>query len=92
MKCTDCRYHVTQDTGYSNWTVEGCEIDCLLNKNKQLPCDGWYEEAPALDYANECDRYREGEGVEFDVDWEKTAEDYKEDIEIYLLVKSWLGE
>jgi hypothetical protein len=33
MKCTDCKYCVEQDEGYSNWTVEGTEIDCLLGKN-----------------------------------------------------------
>lgn len=91
MKCTDCRYHLAQDVGYSNYTVEGTDVYCLLKKNPGLPSDRWYEEDPALNYANQCDSFKEGDGVGFDVDGEVTAEDYKSDPEIYELLKKWEG-
>jgi hypothetical protein len=49
----------------------------------------WYDQAPALKYAERCDSFRKGDGVEFDVDGEVTAEDYKDDAEIYALIKKW---
>jgi len=89
MRCTDCKYCVTQDTGYSNYTVEGCEADCLLGKNKYFPRDVWYGESPALQYANECNSFIVGAGPEFDVDGKITIECYKDDEEIYNLLIQW---
>jgi hypothetical protein len=68
MKCSDCKYHIDEDTGYSNWTVEGTDIDCLLKLNPGLPKDRWYNEDPVLDFANQCEKFVEGPGVEVDVD------------------------
>ncbi len=75
-----------QDNGYSNWTVEGTEVDCLLSKNPDFPSDRYYSKDKSLDFANECGGYIEGDPVHFDVDGETTVEDYKKDDEIYQLL------
>jgi hypothetical protein len=89
MKCTDCKYCVEQDNGYSNYTVEGTEADCLLSKNPDFPSDRWYHEDEALNYASECASFTKGDSVHFDVEGETTVEDYKEDDEIYRLLLLW---
>lgn len=50
-RCTDCKYCVVHDFGYSNYTVEGTNIECLLNKNPHTPFDHWYGEESKLTYA-----------------------------------------
>jgi len=92
MKCTECKYCVEQDNGYSNYTVEGTESDCLLGKNPDFPRDRWYGKETALDYANKCDVFIEGELSHFDVEGEITVEDYKDDTEIYNLLKLWKSD
>ena len=68
MKCTDCKYSVEDDFGYSNWTVEGTEVSCLLGKNPDFPIDRFYGEDPSLSFAEKCDSFVEGENTCFDVD------------------------
>jgi hypothetical protein len=70
-KCTACIYSFLQDEGYSNWTVEGMSIDCLLRLNNDFPIDVFYAEEPALLFADECFRFKEGDsGIHLDVDGE----------------------
>lgn len=33
MKCTECKFCIMHDTGYSNYTVEGTDVDCIINLN-----------------------------------------------------------
>ena len=68
--CEDCRFCILKDYGYSNWTVEGTDADCLLNENPGFPVDRFYGEEVALKYANECSCFSEGDCVSVDVDQE----------------------
>ncbi len=57
-----------EDYGYSNYTVEGTNADCLLDMNPYFPTDNWYGDADAHDFANVCPRFKEGDPIEVDVD------------------------
>ena len=64
----------------------------MLSKNENFPVDRWYNEDPTLNYADECDRFVEGNGVTFDVDGEITVEYYKDDDEVYALLQAWVKD
>ena len=68
MKCVECKFCKLEDYGYSNYTVEGTNADCILNLNPKFPIDNWYGEAEAHDFANVCPRYVKGDPIEIDVD------------------------
>ena len=77
MKCIDCKYCLQDQYGSSNWTVEGVTCYCLQNKNPDFPNDRFYEKEPALDFAEKCDYFKEGEGITLDVDRECQAMEQK---------------
>ena len=80
---------MTVDTGYSNYTVEGTEMSCLLNLNPEFPKDRWYEEDASIKFAEKCNSYQFNNGfiTSVDVDHEcGTLENYSEDEEIKLLL------
>jgi len=86
--CTDCRYCIEADYGYSNYTVEGTNADCLLDLNPELPKDRFYGEEPALNFANECSKFSPGDSVQVDVDMELGGlEEYSDDPEIKELLR-----
>lgn len=94
--CTDCRYRLSQDEGYSNYTVENTTFHCLLKKHPDMPFDEFYGEDKRLLFAEQCDSFSAGEGVFIDVDREalKTYEDklstaYTKDPEIVPLLDAW---
>lgn len=88
MKCTDCKYHITEDYGYSNYTVEGTVIYCLLNKNPKFPCDRGWDLIPEVKFAETCPQFSRGSGVHVDCDKEEGAyENYSDDPEIKDLLK-----
>lgn len=66
--CTNCEHSVTRAYGYSNYTVDGDEVDCKFSLNPNLPKDSFYEEEPALKFAEQCDSFLEGEGEYHDVE------------------------
>jgi len=90
-KCTNCKYCVEEDYGYSNWTVEGTTIDCLLNLNPGLPKDRWYGHEPNLLFGETCPKFTEGEPVCLDVECTyKDPDEYASDLEIKeLLLKQY---
>ena len=95
-KCTDCKYCVQEDYGYSNYTVEGTNADCLLGLHTNMPVDRFYGEEPELEYADKCERFFGGDGPEIDVDrellsnWEEPLSSaYTEDNEIGILLDAW---
>lgn len=91
--CDNCKYCVLTDTGYSNYTVEGTDADCLLNLNPGFPEDYWYGEEPALAYAENCPRFTPGEPTMIDVDREKgDLENYSDDPELKQLLKKADGD
>lgn len=90
MKCTDCRYCICQDYGYSNYTVEGTTADCLLHLNPELPHDRFYGETPHLEFAEKCEKFSEGTCVDVDCDQESgPLEVYSEDEEIKELLREF---
>ena len=95
-KCSDCKYRLAQDWGYSNYTVEGTTFNCLLEKHPEMPFDEFYGEDKRLDFAEKCDGFSRGEGVFIDCDREelKNYEDklstaYTKDPEIASLMDKW---
>lgn len=60
-----------QDTGYSNWTVEGTDFHCLKLVHPSMTFDGWYEEEPKLTHAQECQQFKAGVHVHVDVDYDQ---------------------
>ncbi len=95
-KCTDCKYCVEEEYGYSNYTVEGTEVDCLLGLNPSLPEDRFWGEEPALKFAETCEKFEAGVGVDIDCDREDLTNSddplssaYAEDPEIKLLLDKW---
>ena len=86
-KCQQCKYHVNQDTGYSNWTVDGSNVTCLKGKYKDLEDSCKCEEKEFYKQFDNCEFFKEGCYITFDVDGETTIEDYKEDEEVYNLLK-----
>lgn len=73
--CCGCTYLYTQDTGYSNWTVEDTEALCAKDKNPNLPLSRPYDWNGSEDQDNwpatqtsRCGEYRDGVGVHLDVD------------------------
>lgn len=92
MKCTDCKYCLEQDYGYSNYTVEGTDVDCLLHKNPEFPEDRFYGEEPALLFAKKCDKFTLGDHPVIDVDLDAgKVWEYSDDPEIINLLKKWVG-
>lgn len=59
------------DHGYSNYTVEGTEADCLFDLNPFFPVDNWYNDAEEHDFANVCSRFKEGYPMHVDVECEE---------------------
>ncbi len=87
LDCRSCKYHVTQDGGYSNWTVTEQYVSCLKGKFKGVEDSYGWEEKKFYKQFDECPHFKNGYGPSFDVDGEVTIEDYKEDQEIYDLLK-----
>lgn len=91
--CTECKFCVCEDYGYSNYTTEGTTLACLKNANP--PLDGLDADcdksiAEIIRVAADCVHFVEGEGPRRDVDCEVTAHDYKDDPELYrLLLERW---
>lgn len=93
MKCTDCKYCIEQDTGHSNWSAEGIDVDCLLGLNPDFPEDEFYGEDPCLLYAQKCNNFTKGAGVKVNVDLEEgKLEDYSENIEVKELLKKYAAK
>lgn len=70
MKCDECKFCKLEDYGYSNYTVEGADISCILDLNPKFPADHRWGEASELEYAKECSRYSKGDPINIDVDHE----------------------
>jgi len=79
LTCKLCKYSLVEQFGYSNYTVTGEELNCLINKNPFAPIDTFYGETEGEQYANECSSYEEGDGIFFgpeddEDEWWLTAE------------------
>lgn len=67
-KCTDCVHALQEETGYSNYTVEGCNFTCKLGKHPNGTFDRFYGEELALRLAERCPDFVEGESEMHNVD------------------------
>lgn len=87
-ECTQCRYCVQQDDGYSNYTVEGTTCDCLLGLNNAFPKDRFYGADEDLLFATKCEMFKAGDGPQIDVDREEFDRDTL-DPDIRVLFDAW---
>lgn len=88
-RCQDCKFFMTIDIGYSNYTVEETTVHCLKKLNKYFPCQesySWkYENSPdhkQLQVAITCKKFKNGNGMKFDVDGEVNLNTYSNDQEL----------
>lgn len=84
-KCTNCKFAVLEDNGYSNWTVEGTEFSCAKKVHPAGSFDIYYNTAEQLQYAEGCSGFEDGEPVHMDVDGENLAEFSAEEKVIWAL-------
>jgi hypothetical protein len=75
-KCTDCRYCILEDYGYSNYTTEGTTAHCAksLHPSGSEGYDSFYGEAQQHAYAAECIGFEPGEAIEVDCDRENLTD------------------
>lgn len=98
VKCSDCVFFATQDSGYSNWTVEETMCGCLKNKNPALPALQSYRWETELSrkLSVECDSFREGKEFQINMDVEfeyyEDLSEYSKDQEVLEILKSKIGE
>jgi|ERR1035437_27739 hypothetical protein len=67
--CSDCKFCVYQDYGYSNYTVEGTNIYCLAGKFDDV--EDSYDGNDLFGQATDCEFYNQGEPWKLDVDGEE---------------------
>ena len=62
--CTECVWNVTQDEGYSEYTVTGASYVCLHAERADISDEGAPEEEvrTLCEYADTCNLFREGTG------------------------------
>lgn len=68
--CSECRWAVFEDFGYSNYTVEGTNFSCMKSLHPAGTFDRFYGEDERLEFADKCDGFNAGEPVEIDCDRE----------------------
>lgn len=101
-RCYNCKFYYRHNRGYSNYTVEETEVNCLRNKNKFLHYtpEGYAWEADDHAYmrvAESCDGYVFGEPLTVDCDEEQMppggkkslVEYYSNDKDVVDAFKAW---
>ena len=66
-KCSECRYCVHRDYGYSAWTVEGATSECVKVKRENFDIDWWRTNTEDL-FATICDGYEKGEPLKVEIE------------------------
>lgn len=91
--CTTCKFCVQEDYGYSDYTMEGTTLACLRGLNAPINGidNGDKNLAEVIRFAETCAYYEFGDGPTRDVDCEVTAEEYKDDPDVYELLKARWG-
>ncbi len=95
--CMDCKWRLSVDEGYSNYTVENTTFHCLKKLHPDMPFDEFYGEDKRLDFAQQCSGYVAGEGTGLDVDRDDQKEDgdlsaYTKDPEVAVMLNAWNKE
>lgn len=89
--CDECRFSVEQDEGYSNYTVEGCMVQCAKGLHPDGDFDRWYGNDKRIRKLDDCPGYVKGEPLHLYVDmsegddWSKLS---PEELEVYDLLQS----
>ena len=81
--CTDCKFAVFTDYGYSNWTVEGTDFNCSNKLHPDGVFDRFYKQNAKLNYAEQCSGFTSGEAIHMDVDCEGIDDLTDEQKQIY---------
>lgn len=68
--CEDCDNCLCMDYGYSNWTVEGTTVVCMVKAHPKPEFDRFYGENPDMQFAAQCPRFSPGGAHLLDVDHE----------------------
>ena len=87
--CSNCKWAVSVDYGYSNYTVEGSEVYCIQKEHPEDGYDRWYGHSKEGEYASSCEMHTSGEPIDIDVEREGgDFINYVEDIEVkgYLML------
>lgn len=91
--CRDCRWHMWEDFGYSNYTTEGSYFHCLKKLHPEDGFDEFYGEDKRLDFAQSCQSFEAGEGVQLDCDREEEKDGdlsaYTKDPQVATLLNAW---
>jgi len=87
-RCYNCKFWLTKDKGYSNYSVLNTTVHCLKGKfepheDSYSWVNGKYDHDTFLKQAEKCDEFKDGDGISLDVDHHSTIEDHKDDSELY---------
>ena len=86
--CIDCKFYIELEYGFSNYSWEGTEIDCIRNKNKDFPADRFYGLVNAINFAKECTFFNKGPNTIVDNDHDLgDLDNYNDDIEVKHFLK-----
>jgi len=83
-RCYNCKFYYRHDRGYSNYTVEDTEVNCLLRKNPHLDdtSEGYSWETDDHEFmrvAEGCCDFVAGEPLTIDCDEESAPYDRPDD-------------
>lgn len=88
--CGECKNAIFQDTGYSNYSVDGSDFICSLRKHPDGDFDRWYGTDDRLKFAEQCDSFDHGEPVEMDIEQDNLAHLTPEQIVVWKRIpKKW---
>ena len=86
-KCTECKFGIIRDQGYSNYTVEGNTFNCAKGLHPAAPYDNFYGQTKENYQAEVCTGYGHGENFQIDVEEEVLNDLTPEQEEILKLEK-----
>lgn len=81
--CSNCKYAVFQDYGYSSYTVEGTSFYCAKGIHPGDGFDSFYGDAVQLAFAADCVSFEAGAPINMDVDGDDMANLNDEQRRIY---------
>lgn len=87
-KCSDCKFGIIRDEGYSNYTVEGNTFTCAKGLHPKAPFDNFYGETKEHYFAENCIGYGHGEPFEIDVEEEALQNPTQEQKDLLELEKT----
>jgi hypothetical protein len=86
-KCTECKFGIIRDQGYSNYTVEGNTFNCAKGLHPAAPYDNFYGQTKENYQAEVCTGYAPGENFQIDVEEEALLDLTPEQEELLKLEK-----